>query len=72
MNFITSFPRTPRQHDSIMVVVDRLRKVAQFISVKSMYSGTDVAKVFNKEIVRFPSVPNNIILDIDATFTFKF
>lgn len=34
MDFITGFPRTSRQHDSIMVVADRLTKVAQSIRVK--------------------------------------
>ena len=38
MDFITGFPRTTRQHDSIMVVVDKLTKVAHFIPVKTTYS----------------------------------
>ncbi len=43
MDFITGFPRTMRQHDSIMVVVDRLTKVAHFIPVKSTFSTSNVA-----------------------------
>ena len=43
MDFITGFPRTSRQHDSIMVVVDRLTKVAHFIPVRTTYSTSDVA-----------------------------
>jgi len=35
MDFIIGFSRTSRQHDSIMVVVDRLTKVTHFILVKS-------------------------------------
>jgi hypothetical protein len=35
IDFITKFPRTTRQHDSIMVVVDKLTKDAHFIPVKS-------------------------------------
>jgi len=42
MDFITGFPMTCRQHDSIMVVVDRLTKVVHFILVKSTYSASDV------------------------------
>lgn len=38
MDFISSLSRTSRQHDSIMVVVDRLTKVTHLIPVKSTYS----------------------------------
>jgi hypothetical protein len=34
IDFITKFPRTTRQHDSIMVVVDKFTKDAHFILVK--------------------------------------
>lgn len=34
MEFTIGFPRTVRQHDSIMVIVDRLKKVVHFIPVK--------------------------------------
>ena len=43
MDFITCFSRTYRKHDSIMVVVDKLTKVAHFILVKSTYSTSEVA-----------------------------
>ena len=42
MDFITGFLRTSRQHDSIMIVVDMLTKVAHFILVKSTYLASDV------------------------------
>ena len=37
MDFITGLPMTWRQHDFIMVVVDKLTKVTHFIPVKSMH-----------------------------------
>ena len=43
MDFITVLSRTSRQHDSIMVVVDRLTKVAHLILVKSMNLASEVA-----------------------------
>lgn len=52
MGFVTGLSRTVRHNDSIMVVVDRLSKVAHFIPVKTTYSASDVAHVFIKEIVR--------------------
>jgi hypothetical protein len=37
MDFITGLPKTVRQHDAIMVVVDKLSKVTHFIPIKSTY-----------------------------------
>ena len=46
MDFIIGLLRTSRQHDSIMVVVEMLTKVAHFIPVNSTYLASDVAQVF--------------------------
>jgi len=43
MDLIIGFPRTVRQHESIMVIVDRLTKVSHFILVKFTFSSSDVA-----------------------------
>jgi hypothetical protein len=44
MDFITGLPTTSRQHDSIMVVVDKLSKAKHFIHVKSTHKTNDIAK----------------------------
>jgi len=72
MDFITGFPRTLRHHVSIMVVVEKLGKVAHFIAVKSTNLASEVAHIFIREIVRLHGVPNKIILDRDAKFTSRF
>ena len=72
MDFITILLRTSRQHDSIMVVIDRLMKVAHFIPVKYTYSNNDVAQVFMRDVVRLHGVPKNIVSDRDENFTSKF
>ena len=72
MDFITSLSRTSKKHDSIMVVVDWLSKVAHFIPVKTTYSSSEVAQVFIREIVRLHGVPKKIVSDRDAKFTSKF
>jgi hypothetical protein len=46
MEFITKFPRTIKKHDSIMVVVDKLTKVAHFIPVKSADKATDIVEIY--------------------------
>ena len=72
MDFITSLSRTSRQHDSIMVVVDRLTKVAHFIPMNSTHSASEVAHVFIRDIVRLHGVPKNIVSNRDANFTSRF
>ena len=72
MDFIIGLPRTSRKHDAIMVVIDKLNKVAHFVVVKSTNSVSEVAKIFIKDIVRLHGVPKKIILDRDAKFTSRF
>jgi hypothetical protein len=40
MDFITGLPRKSKQHDSIMVVVDKLTKAAHFIPLKNTHIAT--------------------------------
>jgi hypothetical protein len=51
MDFITKFPRTAKQHDSIMVVVDKLTKAAHFIPVKSMHKETDIVEIYMQKLL---------------------
>jgi hypothetical protein len=46
MDFITKLRRTVKQHDSIMVVVDKLTKSAHFIRVKSMHKEVDIVEIY--------------------------
>jgi hypothetical protein len=46
MDFITKLPRTAKQHDYIMVVVDKLTKASHFIPVKSMHKATNIAEIY--------------------------
>ena len=71
-NFITGFPLTKKQHDSIMVVVNKLSKSAHFIPVKSTYKAVNVAEIFLKEVFQLDGVPKMIISDWDVKFTSNF
>ena len=57
MDFIIGLPMTWRQHDSIMVVVDKLTKETHFIPVKSTYKTDAIAKIFMKDIFRLHGFP---------------
>ena len=72
MDFITGLSMTWRQHDSIMVVVDKLTKAAHFIPVKSTYETGDIAKIFMKEIFKLLGLPNAIVSDRDVKFISNF
>jgi hypothetical protein len=48
MDFITKLPRTNKQHDSIMVVVDKLTKSTHFIPVKLTHKASKIVDVYMK------------------------
>lgn len=72
IEFFTKLPRTTRQHDSIMVVVDKLTKVAHFILVKSTHKASNIAKIYMKEISVLHGIPKSIVSYIDSKFTSNF
>ena len=72
MDFITELPMTWRQHDSIMVVVDKMKKATHFIPVKSTHKTDDIAKIFMKEIFKLHGLPKAIVSDRDVKFTSNF
>jgi hypothetical protein len=51
MDFITKLPRKNKQHDSIMVVVDKLTKATHFIPVKLTHKTTKIVDIYMREIV---------------------
>jgi hypothetical protein len=72
MDFITGFPRKRKLHDSIMVVVDKLTKVAHFIPLKTIHKEEYVVDIFMKEVARLHGIPKMIVSDRDPKFTSNF
>eukprot|EP00253_Pinus_taeda_P033032 PITA_33032 len=72
MDFITGLPKTKRNNDSIMVVVDKLSKEAHFIPVQSTYRAVKIAHVFMQNVFRLHGLPKTIISDRDVKFTSAF
>ena len=72
MDFITGFPMTWRQHDSIMAMVDKLTKAEHFILVKSMHKTDDIAKIFMKDIFKLHGLPKAVVSHQDVKFTSNF
>ena len=71
MDFIIGLPRTSKQHDSIMVVVEKLTKAAHFIPLKTTHREVDV-DIFLKEVARLHGIPKTIVSDRDPKFTSNF
>lgn len=71
-DFVTRLLRTFRQHDAIMMVLDKPRKINHFKTIKYTYTTIDISHIFMKEIFKLHRIPNNNILDRDAKFTLKF
>jgi hypothetical protein len=72
MNFINALPRTPKGNDSILVIVDRLTKVAHFIPMRTMYGGDKLGKLYIDNILKLQGVPKSIVSDRGALFVSKF
>ena len=61
-----------RQHDSIMVVVDKLTKEAHFIPVNSTHKTDGIVEIFMKEIFKLHGFPKTIVSNKDTKFTSSF
>ena len=54
------------------MIVDRLTKVAHFISVKVTYSSAKLAELYMERIICLHGVPKKIVLDRGTQFTSHF
>ncbi|XP_070037066.1 uncharacterized protein [Nicotiana tomentosiformis] len=72
MDFVVELLRTLRKFDVVWVIVDRLTKLAHFISMVTTYSSERLAQIYIQEIIRFHGVPVSIILDRGPQFTSHF
>jgi hypothetical protein len=72
MDFITGLPRKNKQHDSIMVVVDKLTKAAHFIPLKTTHKEANDVDIYMKEVTRLHGIPKTILFDRDPKFTSNF
>ena len=74
MDFVTGLPRSPKGHEAIWLIVDRVKKTSHFISVKMNYSLDQLAQIYIyiyiyiDEIVSLHGVPTSIVSDRDPRF----
>jgi len=72
MDFVMSLPNTPRGHDAIWVVVDRLTKSSHFIPINITFPVAQLAEIYIRDIVKLHGVPSSIVSDRDPRFTSRF
>jgi hypothetical protein len=71
-DFITKLPKTVKQHDSIMVVVDKLTKESHFIPIKTKHKATNIIEIYMKEVVKIHGLPKAIVSYRDPKFSSNF
>jgi len=72
MDWITKLPLTPQGHDSILVVVDRLSKMAHFLPVKGTDTAADTAAHLVNNVIRVRGIPASIVSDRDPKLVSKY
>ena len=71
MDFFTALP-SPKENNTIWVIVDWLTKSAHFIPYRVGQSTENLGDNYIKEIVRLHGVPISIVSDRDTRFTSHF
>lgn len=69
IDFIVSLPHSPKGYNFIWVIMDRMTKVAHFLSVKTSYGVAKYAQLYLEEILRLHGAPLSIILNRGSQFT---
>ncbi|GJP32787.1 hypothetical protein CLOM_g17383, partial [Closterium sp. NIES-68] len=87
MDFVTGLPAGPSGNDAVLVVVDRLTKMAHFAPCRTTITAEETARLFISTVVRLHGIqalrlvlgrliaqgrPSAIISDRDPKFTSKF
>jgi len=72
MDFVMALPRAQRGRDSVMVVVNRFTKMAQFMAYHKRDNVSHVADLYFKEISWLHGIPKTIGNDEDTKFLPQF
>ena len=71
MDFVTHLPLS-KGFDSIMVVVDRVSKMAHIVSTRDTATAQEVGRLYFDHVVKHHEMQKSIISDRDPKFTSRF
>ena len=72
MDYLGPVPMSKNSHDMILIVVDRLTKMAHFIPITTKVTAKETAELFLRYIFQYHGLPNSIVSDCDPKFTSHF
>lgn len=72
MDFVTSLRKRTKGCDSILVIVDRMTKLAHFILIKISYPLHKLSELYIENIFRLHGIPPSIVLDRYLRFMLRF
>jgi hypothetical protein len=61
MDFVLGLPNISRQHDFILVIVDRLTKTTHFLLVHTTHRAERYAEIYIDQIVCLHGIPRTIV-----------
>src|SRR5579871_3851065 len=72
MDFLMPIPESKNGHNAILVIVDRLIKMAHFISTTDKVTAKETAELFLQNVFRYHGLSDDIVSDRDPRFTSHF
>ena len=72
IDFITGLPKTKRQHDAILVMIDHLTKMAHAVPCTKAITAKETARLFIQTVFRHHGMPRAIVSDRGTQFIAQF